>query len=77
MTKDELIDAWCKFRGRCTSEDLAVLRFAHKTLQEDFIKEACAFLRNNMQYSHMEDVVGYDPLWWFDFIVDFKKAMEQ
>lgn len=33
------------------------------------------FMKNNMQYSHMQDCEDYDPLWWFEFMRDLKQAM--
>ena len=47
MTQKQLIDQFCEFRGKCTTEDVVALTYAYKSLQLDFINKACEWLEKN------------------------------
>lgn len=76
MTREELIDKFCEFKGKCTTDDVVALTYAYKSLQLDFINKASEWMDcyiDNYLFVDMEDAPG---IRWDDFINDFSKAMK-
>lgn len=76
MTGKELIDKFCEYRGKCTTDDVVALTYAYKSLQLDFINKASEWMDcyiDNYLFVDMEDDPG---IRWDDFINDFRKAMK-
>ena len=75
MTQKQLIDQFCEFRGKCTTDDVVALTYAYKSLQLDFVNKACEWLKENIYHRVYEcgDRLGFPTA---DFIKDFRKAMK-
>ena len=66
MTREELIDKFCEFKGKCTTDDVVALTYAYKSLQLDFIDKACDWLLE-WETHQGEDI---------EVVEQFKQAME-
>lgn len=73
MTRKELIDKFCEFKGKCTTDDVVALTYAYKSLQLDFIDKACDWLDENMNDVGIRFMRGDEIK---DIVDLFRKAME-
>lgn len=76
MTQKQLIDQFCEFRGKCTTDDVVALNFAYETLQNEFTDNACEWMDryiDNYLFVDMEDAPGIRRE---DFINDFRQVMK-
>jgi hypothetical protein len=79
MTRKELIDKFCEFKGKCTTDDVVALTYAYKSLQLDFIDKACEWLRVELDKEeelHYIHVHGFDAERRKEFLEQFRKAMK-
>lgn len=50
MTQKQLIDQFCKFRGKCTTDDVVALNFAYKMLAPQWISVEDELPKENDYY---------------------------
>lgn len=66
MTREELVNQFCEYRGKCTTDDVVALNFAYDVLtrdaDNDFIERACKVLHEKIFVSN-------------DIVYLFKNAM--
>ena len=56
MTREELVNQFCEYRGKCTTDDVVALNFAYNVLTRDadnnFIERACEVLQEKIFVSN-------------------------
>lgn len=66
MTREELVNQFCEYRGKCTTDDVVALNFAYDVLtshaKNEFIERACEVLQEKIFVSN-------------DIVYLFKNAM--
>ena len=70
MTQKQLIDQFCEFRGKCTTDDVVALNFAYEMLMkshwisvEDELPEVCVAVLTTTPHG-TQRVGFYEDGWW-------------
>lgn len=76
MTQKQLIDQFCEFRGKCTTDDVVALTYAYKSLQLDFVNKACEWLEKKACLYVWENCEQGEYGIHKTMLEDFRKAMK-